>query len=124
MPEIVDSLRSFLESIAQTRKVFVGIDELDKIESDERARQFVNEIKGIFGIKDCYFLLSVSEEAIGSFERRGIPFRDVFDSSFDEIVRVRYLKLEDATTLLNRRVAVSIHGVPRELASADGGKRR
>jgi hypothetical protein len=105
MPEIVDSLRNFLEAIGKTRRVIIGIDELDKIESDERARQFVNEIKGIFGIKGCYFLVSVSEEAIGSFERRGIPFRDVFDSSFDEIVRIRSLGQRDAMVLLNRRVA-------------------
>ena len=104
LPEIVDSLRIFLESAAQHSRVIIGIDELDKMESDERAKQFLNEIKGVFGAKNCYFLVSVSEEAIGNFERRGIPFRDVFDSSFDEIVRVRCLELHEAAAVLNRRV--------------------
>lgn len=104
LPEIVDSLREFLESAGLRNRVIVGIDELDKMESDERAKQFLNEIKGVFGARGCYFLVSVSEDAIGSFERRGIPFRDVFDSSFDEIVQIRCLSFNEAEAVLNRRV--------------------
>ena len=41
---------------------------------------------------------------MASFERRGLPFRDVFDSSFDEIVKVDYFSLADAKRLLSRRI--------------------
>src|SRR5439155_21212139 len=51
-----------------------------------------------------YFLVSVSDEALTSFERRGLPLRDVFDSSFDEIIRVEPLRYEDSRRLLYRRV--------------------
>jgi hypothetical protein len=109
VPEIVHEFREFVESISsdssgQKGRVIIGIDEVDKIESDERARAFLNDIKVIFGIPHCYYLVSLSEDALASFERRGMPLRDVFDSAFDEIVRVHYLRLADAKSLLYRRV--------------------
>ncbi|WP_394619662.1 P-loop NTPase fold protein [Lentzea sp. JNUCC 0626] len=126
LPEIVDSLRSFLAEVAHDRgRVIIGIDELDKMKSETAAEQFLNEIKGIFGIKNVYFLVSVSEEAMSTFERRGLPFRDVFDSTFDEIVWFDHLSTVEATATIDRRVLVPIPfkqlcftlsgGLPRDL---------
>jgi hypothetical protein len=39
-----------------------------------------------------------------SFERRGLPVRDAFDSAFDEIIQLEPLDLADACTLLRSRV--------------------
>jgi hypothetical protein len=103
-PEIISAFTSFLSIIPVNYQLIIGIDELDKIESDESARQFLNEIKSIFGIARCFYLISVSENAMNNFERRGLSFRDVFDSSFDSIVYVDYLNLEMAQILLQRRV--------------------
>lgn len=74
------------------------------MESDEAARKFLNNVKGVFGVKGCYYLISVSDEAMGSFERRGLPFRDVFDSSFDAIQRIGYLSFEESQRVLESRV--------------------
>ena len=104
LPNVVESLRAFLSQVARTGRVVIGIDELDKIGSDEKARQFLSDIKGIFGLERCFYLVSVSEEAMASFERRGLPFRDVFDSSFDEIIKVPYLGFDDAKRMLARRI--------------------
>jgi hypothetical protein len=104
LPEVVDAYRSFVKSLAAKHSVLIGIDELDKLESDETAQQFLNEIKSIFGLDHCYYLISVSENAISSFERRGLPFRDAFDSAFDSIIYVDYLTLDNAKRLLRRRV--------------------
>jgi hypothetical protein len=104
LPEIVGGLREFLGDLAQDFQVVVGIDELDKLESDETAQRFVNEIKSVFGLERCFYLVSVSESAMTNFERRGLPFRDAFDSSFDNIVKADYLKLEEARQLIARRV--------------------
>jgi len=41
---------------------------------------------------------------MSSFERRGLPFRDVFDSSFDEVQRVDYLTLDESREVLQSRV--------------------
>jgi len=108
LPEIVDRYRDFLERASKDYEVIIGIDELDKIGSDEQAHRFLNEIKALFYLEKCFYLISVSESAMSSFERRGLPFRDVFDSSFDEIIYVDYLDLDKAQRLLRRRAI----GVP------------
>ena len=41
---------------------------------------------------------------MNNFERRGLPFRDVFDSSFDSILYVDYLNLQACRRLLEKRV--------------------
>ena len=104
LPEITHYFHEFLGLIKQEYTVIIGIDELDKLQSSKEANRFLNEIKGIFGIDNCFFLISVSENALSSFDRRGLPFRDIFDSSFDEIIYVHYLELEEAKNLIARRV--------------------
>lgn len=108
LPEIVTAFRGFLAEVCTPKetgyKVVIGIDEMDKIHSEEDAQKFLNEIKMIFDVPDCFFLVSVSEHAMSCFERRGLPFRDVFDSSFDDIVYVDYLRTDDSKRLLTRRV--------------------
>jgi hypothetical protein len=103
-PEIVARLRAFLALAATSAEVRIGIDELDKIESEETAHRFLNEIKGVFGIPRCFFLVSVSEEALSNFDRRGAGLRDVFDSSFDEILYVPPLTFAESVALLRQRV--------------------
>jgi Cdc6-like AAA superfamily ATPase len=108
LPEIMDHYRNFIELVHKEYEIIIGIDELDKIGSDEQVQRFLNEIKALFGLEGCFYLISVSESALSSFERRGLPIRDVFDSSFDAIVHVDYLDLGRAQQLLRRRVI----GVP------------
>ncbi|MFI8832798.1 hypothetical protein ACIGPN_17425 [Streptomyces afghaniensis] len=100
-PDIVEGIKGVLES---NGPALIGIDELDKLESLEEARDFLNEIKGILQAQNTHFFVSMSEDAIASFERRGMPFRDVFDSAFDEVVRMPYLSFEESQDLICRRV--------------------
>ncbi len=104
MPEAVDEFRRFASTQFEDRYLVIGIDELDKMESDEAAREFLNDVKGVFGVNGCYYLVSVSEDAMSTFERRGLPFRDVFDSSFDAIQQIRYLTLAESRLVLESRV--------------------
>ena len=106
LPQIVTSLQDFLRLASAVEPVVIAIDELDKMSSPDAAERFLNEVKAIFGVANCYFLISVSEDAVASFERRGLPFRDVVDSSFDEVLRVGYLSLADAEALLAKRVVL------------------
>jgi hypothetical protein len=101
VPEIVKGIKALLPVRGAA---VVAIDELDKLESVDKARVFLNEIKGILDAPNTRFLVSMSEDAIASFERRGLPFRDVFDSAFDEVVRVPYLTVKQARMLLDGRV--------------------
>jgi hypothetical protein len=52
-------------------------------------------------VPGCYYLVSVSEDAAAGFERRGAPFRDVFDSSFDDVISLRPLDLVSARRILH-----------------------
>jgi hypothetical protein len=101
MPDIVEGIKRLLPVRGPA---VVAIDELDKLESADKAREFLNEIKGIFETRGTHFLVSMSEDAIASFERRGLPFRDVFDSAFDEVVRVPYLTAQQSRKLLDERI--------------------
>jgi hypothetical protein len=74
-------------------------------------------------------MVSVSDDALMAFERRGIPLRDAFDSSFDEIVRMGRLTYAESRRLLYRRIIglsepyiglchVLSGGIPRDLIRA------
>ncbi|MEU7011402.1 hypothetical protein [Streptomyces sp. NPDC046332] len=99
-PEIVSGLRAFLETVSQKHQLIIAVDELDKLRSAEDVENFLNDIKGVFGASRCFFLVSVSEEAAASFERRGIPFRDVFDSCFDDVLTLQRLGLDTGRKIL------------------------
>ncbi|MEV8436184.1 hypothetical protein AB0425_02315 [Actinosynnema sp. NPDC051121] len=112
-PEVVKRFRVFLGRIAAEQtterelrpgRVIIGIDELDRIGTGEPARRLLNEIKAILDVQGCYYLVSVSTEAQHDFELSGIGLRSVFDSSFDEVVRVDYLDFAQARKLLRRYV--------------------
>jgi len=113
LPELLDELERFIRSAADLGRVVIGIDELDKMESEQDAHRFLNEIKGVFGIRDCFFLVSVSEEAMSNFTRRDVRMRDAFDSAFDEIVHMRPLDLSQSRALLSERVI----GLPVQFAA-------
>ena len=102
-PALVDEFRACVSALADMGlKVRIGIDELDKLDSDD-ARSFLNGLKAVFGLPHTHFLVSVSEEAMSDFERRGVPIRDAFDSSLDEVLRVERLTIDQSMRLLASR---------------------
>ncbi len=103
-PQVTDTFMQFIESLAKYAQIRIGIDELDKMAADETPR-FLNDIKAVFGVRECFFLVSVSEEAMSNFARRDARLRDVFDSSFDDIVNMRLLSLPDSRRIMADRVA-------------------
>lgn len=102
-PEVIESYRRFVGRLTDRGPVVVGIDELDKMASADEARSFLNELKSLFDQPDVYYLVSVSEEALSDFERRGQPIRDVFDSIFSDVLHVDYLDEGESDALLRRR---------------------
>ncbi len=126
LPELTALYQQFVRAVTVDRPLIVGIDELDKMASPKEVRSFLNDIKSLFGQSDTYYLVSVSEQAMSAFERRGLPIRDVFDSVFDDVLHVGNLQLKESEALLQQRVigmgppfAALCHcmagGLPREL---------
>ncbi|GAA3048920.1 hypothetical protein LV79_004375 [Actinokineospora globicatena] len=132
-PEVVADFRLFAGQAARVlrtwgrgARVVIAVDEVDKIGQPEKAHEFVNDIKGVFGIPGCLFLVSVSDDAVAAFERRGIAVRDAFDSAFSEMLVLRPFSLDESAQWLGDRVpglsrefVMLCHclsaGVPREL---------
>jgi hypothetical protein len=128
-PERVGEFRNFLMEYHQgcgALPIVIGIDELDKIADGNQAIELINGLKDLFHIRNTHFVVSVSQDALISFALRGVPVRDVFDSSFDQVVRLKPFTPADSTELLSRRVirfptaaALLCHvvsgGLPREL---------
>jgi hypothetical protein len=77
-PEVVNDFRTFVQALD---RVVIAIDEIDRIGAGEQARRFLSELKAIFDIPGCYYLVSVSTEAQHDFELSGMGLRSVFDSS-------------------------------------------
>ena len=123
LPDLVDRYRDFAARTAQwyraswrgpsetAGRLVIGIDELDKIGTADACERFLNDIKAIFGIPHCLYLVSVSDDALTAFEQRAVVARTAFDNAFDEIVRAGYLDFEAASSLLHSRVA----GLPRPM---------
>jgi hypothetical protein len=107
-PELVADFRDLLEKVAADKRdkggrVILGIDELDKIDTAADAERFLNDLKVIFGVNNCYFLVAVSEDALSAFDRRALAVRTTFDSAFDTIVAAPPLDVEQARRLLELR---------------------
>ncbi|MCT6781456.1 hypothetical protein LXH09_32970 [Streptomyces sp. CS7] len=107
-PALVEDFRSLLAGIAETlarrgQRVLIGIDEVDRLGSDAQALAFLAEIKAILGVRHVYYLISVAEDVGAAFVRRGLPHRDVTDSSLDDIIHVDACTLEEAKTILDKR---------------------
>ncbi|MHC3470145.1 NACHT domain-containing protein [Streptomyces sp. 7R007] len=132
-PELVAQFRAFLDVVARERnprrQVVIGIDELDKLGSPQEAERFLNDLKAVFGVRGCHFLVAVSEDALTTFGRQVLDVRTAFDSALDRVVAVRPLTLEQARRLLELRgvwlpdpylwlCQVLSGGLPRELLRA------
>ncbi|QDG66661.1 hypothetical protein NIBR502772_10965 [Pseudarthrobacter sp. NIBRBAC000502772] len=106
--DLVNGLRVLLRTFADDQKpnpVVIGVDELDKISETEDLIETVNGLKDLFHIEGVHFVVSVSTDALLSFERRGLPSRDAFDSAFDAIIRVKPLALDESLRVLAARAA-------------------
>jgi hypothetical protein len=81
----------------------IAIDEVDRLGTDIQALAFLSEIKAILGVPYVYYLISVAEDVGAAFVRRGLPHRDVTDSSLDDIIHVQPSTLKESRAILAKR---------------------
>jgi len=104
LPEVTNAYRKFIKEMTGSYRFIIAIDEMDKIEDSLQAQAFLNDLKNILNLENCFYLVSVSENAMSAFELRGLPFRDAFDSTFDEVVHLSYIDLKQAREIISRRL--------------------
>ncbi|WP_052745201.1 hypothetical protein [Streptomyces sp. WM6386] len=107
-PLLVAEFRELLGRIAQDEhaqgnRVVIAIDEVDRLGTDAQALAFLAEIKGILGVPHVHYLISVAEDVGAAFVRRGLPNRDVTDSSLDDVLHVEPCTLHESARILRRR---------------------
>jgi hypothetical protein len=108
-PEIVHELREFLLAVAGQLhlgggRLVIGVDELDRIQPAAKARDFLSELKAVFDVNYCLFILTVSDEALRDAGLAPAGGRDAFDSAIDEVIQVGPLDQDTAIRLLSSRV--------------------
>jgi energy-coupling factor transporter ATP-binding protein EcfA2 len=130
-PEVVDAFCAFTDELARHQgadgprvPVVIGIDEVDKIEDPLEAQAFFNQIKGLFSASSCLFLVSISDDAMAAFERRGMPLRDAFDSSLSTVVPLFQLSRDEARQLIGSRLVGIQEPAADLLFTLSGGQPR
>jgi len=104
-PELIAAFKEYLEQyrLSGGRPIAIAIDELDKLAKASEAIAAINSLKDLFHIPNTHFVVSVSEDALHRFAMRGVPFRDVFDSAFDSIVKLQAPSPYETQEMLARR---------------------
>jgi hypothetical protein len=107
-PALVSEFRALLTLIGRAERgwgnrVVIAIDEIDRLGTDMQALAFLAEIKAILGVPHVHYLISVAEDVGAAFVRRGLPNRDVTDSSLDDVLHVRRCTLDESAAILTKR---------------------
>ncbi|MET9789197.1 P-loop NTPase fold protein [Streptomyces canus] len=130
-PMLVEEFRDLLRRIAKDQhtrryRVVIAIDEIDRLGTAKEALAFLADIKAILGVPRVHYLLAVAEDVGAAFLRRGLPHRDVTDSSLDDVLHVPPCVFEESAEILRRRLRLIDYpyialahglsgGIPRDL---------
>jgi KAP family P-loop domain len=106
---------------ADPSPVVIAIDELDKMDDHERVRQLLRDIKGIFGVNNVFFLVSVSHEAARALNLNGLGERNEFNSSFETVFELTLPTPTECEQLLRHRNAFQRGRAGRALGVLSGG---
>lgn len=98
LPGLIDEYKDYIEvGIGDLYPgVVVAIDELDRVQDAQEVRSFLRRIKSLLSIDRVYYLMSVSEDVVDSFQLRSISSKGEADSAFSELVRLCPLDLEES----------------------------
>jgi len=107
LPELTASYIEFVSNVLRVfpGKLLICIDELDKVTDIEHVRFILREIKGALYVKGTFYVVSISNDALRSFEGRMGDQRDIFESTFDDVFAVRPLDIETCLEILTNRIA-------------------
>jgi len=97
----------YIKEVSQlyNRKMIICIDELDKLDDSKEVKKILREIKGALFVKNTYYFISISRDAALSFQGRLSSGRDIFESTFDEVITLNRLNSRQAWEIIGKRLA-------------------
>jgi hypothetical protein len=102
--DVVAEIASVTDELDQAGyRVIVAIDEMDKLQTGDKAEGFLNSVKQLFAIRSCSFLVSVSSSAWMQFVRRSVDVRNVIESSLDGIEELEPFNFIETRSLIRHR---------------------
>jgi hypothetical protein len=109
LPGLTTRYVEFVRSVRDhyNGKLIIAIDELDKVHDPEMVKALLTEIKGALFSKGCYYLISISEDARRAFRKRLSAGRDIFESTFDEIIAIPQMSVTTAFEMIGKRLKES-----------------
>jgi hypothetical protein len=85
-------------------KLILIIDELDKMTDPNDVRNVLLQLKGALFQRGCYYLLSLSEDCAKAFRGRLIEGRDIFESTFEDVLEIKRIEPETAREMVRARL--------------------
>lgn len=86
--EDYEQAKNIDESEIPKLKIIIAIDELDKVIDTQRLHEMLKSIKAIFEIPGVYYILSISEDALGTYQLRHLQTKNEIDSAFTHIFKL------------------------------------
>ena len=110
--------------IKACNKILICIDELDKVLDPEKLHNMLKSLKAIFELEGVYYVLSISEDALESYELRGLQIKNEVDSTFTHISKLPPMEVDQCRQFYRERdlpvdmipvATVYGGGVPRDM---------
>ena len=106
LQSLTDRYQDYVSSLLThyNGKLIVIIDELDKMVDPEDVKRVLLELKGALFQRGCYYLISISEDCAKAFHGRLIEGRDIFESTFEDIIAIRQMASSAARKMVGNRL--------------------
>jgi hypothetical protein len=106
LQSLTDRYHTYVESLLNyyNDKLIVIIDELDKMTDPNDVKKVLLELKGALFQRGCYYMISISEDSAKAFRGRLIEGRDIFESTFEDVITIRELAPSAARAMVHNRL--------------------
>jgi hypothetical protein len=106
LQSLTDRYQAYVESLLTyyNGKLIVMIDELDKMVNPEDVKKVLLELKGALFQRGCYYLISVSEDCAKAFRGRLVEGRDIFESTFEDVIAIHEMAPSAARAMVRNRL--------------------
>ena len=103
LPSLTGQLERFLKQMtaAYPKGIVICLDELDKIEDPKDLDKLLRGIKGVLGVENTHFILTVSEDALVRFTRQRRFARGMMESAFEDIISLERIGLHIADHMVD-----------------------